>query len=123
MAFVTDAYNLSRESKPIRVTLETADGRVVTGQAIAAEFSMETEAYPMYVFGDTMPFTYPGRTHWHIRLEGIGEAKMSLGTDYRQGVYRARSANEWQCDYCHTIWPRAKNKCASCGASRSFIYE
>ncbi len=123
MAFAFDAYSITRETKPLRITLETSDGRIITGQAIAAEFTVETSIQPMYVFGETTPFSYPGRSHWHIRLEGIGEAKMSIGEDYRQGVYRARSANEWQCDYCHTIWPRAKNKCASCGASRSFIYE
>ena len=120
---VTIDHILMSETRPLRITLETADGRILTGQAMVATFSTHSDYDPVHPWmGDYATYTF-GKSHWEMTLAGIGPAKLQVGGDFSQEVKRARVANEWRCDYCGSIWERAVRKCVSCGASRSVLYE
>jgi hypothetical protein len=113
--------HLMHETKPIRATLETADGGVITGMVYAAKVNVRQDIHDIMAFGDVYPRQALGFMSWDIELKGTGPIEMSalrVAEDVRKKV----SAIEWKCDYCGAIHPRREVKCCGCGASRSFVY-
>ena len=92
------------------VTLELADGTVFSGLAhvVQVEQSLICEGFE----------------EWRMELIGLGEPLWrGVRKQAAERQREIRSAIEWACDYCGSIWPKATAKCVQCGGHRSFVYD
>ncbi len=113
--------HLMQEQRPMRATLETADGNVVTGMVYAANVNVRQDIRDVSIFGEGYTRRLATGMSWDIELRGTGPITYEvaqLAIDTRKKM----SAIEWKCDYCASVNPRAAVKCPGCGASRSFVY-
>ena len=91
------------------VTLQFADGRVISGETMCATFSVDN-------------MTYGGNLNlWSLELQGIGDLMDSAQFEKQLAVQR--SASEWKCPFCGSVNPRQHRQCEACNARRPFVWD
>ena len=108
--------------RPVRITMESQDGRVLSCQAVMSRMNVSSNLHPYHVFGDDMAerYIYDGM-EWDIELRGVGGLPQPVDK-FIIDTKKKATALEWKCDYCASVHPRKEIKCHECGASRSFVY-
>ena len=108
----------------LKVTLELPTGEVLSGTALAAQLDQRVEPIDVTHLGDKYRSFISGFETWSLTLEGTG-TPVWMGTRSQaiERQHEQRSAIEWECDYCGSVWPKAATKCIQCGGHRSFLYD
>lgn len=99
---------MARLGNRYRIFVQNADnGEVVevTGTVVNLSISQD--------------FAMPMSTTIELSMIG-GPVSRRLTDDLIAGL-DAPPSKEWFCDYCKSVNPIKRTKCASCGASRSFL--
>lgn len=106
-----------------RLTIEHPDGRVYTGIALVTQVTMSAEVQKFREWGSDNYSHIPGVGKWSISAEGIGPLITEQRGDHIVQMHKSRTASEWKCDRCGTVWPHEINRCTACAWYRSVIYE
>ena len=112
-----------RAGQEIKVYLETPDGQVFTGKALAAEISHNYGEVDASAYGDYSgrTFTIPTRPEWNIDLRGRGDLTLTQGGDVAFEIAKRILPREWQCEYCGRANSIKAQQCGSCGWYRGLI--
>lgn len=107
----------------LRATLEMPDGLVYSGVVYVARVFQECEMIDVTTRGSRWAKHIPSPTAWTMDLRGVGELEMTSRNDAMAIIKHNRKSDEWRCDFCGSIMPKARRSCTQCGAFRSFLYE
>lgn len=102
--------------KPVRVTVEMADGMVLSGEAAVMSATLFNNMHDEYDFGGSFVQVHE-RSHWEMTLSGFGEFLA-----HEEFIRETRAAAEWLCVFCKTPNPREERRCDGCGAPRPVAY-
>lgn len=100
-----------------RITLEHEDGTVFTGLVYVTEVRFHPRILEFSTFD---------QRGWSMSVQGVKGLKVTQchrDVHIEEVVKPARTAREWKCDRCGTVWPREDNQCGACGFWRPFIFE
>ena len=103
--------------KDARVTVEFADGRVMSGNAILYTITVEQDMQPLWHDGGQAVWAGPPR--WEATLVGWGPIMERHQFDHQ--LARERNAAEWRCWHCGAVNPQGRRKCEGCNAYRTVL--
>lgn len=100
------------------VILEMPDGTIFTGQALAAEYTIDISV-------DRYPGGFiRGLPTWTLNLIGDGRPLWHGNQDdYIAAVSSNVFQDEWKCPWCDEANWREHRTCIHCGARRSVLYD